>query len=139
MITDNSFKILTSEEKSQYVFGQCEQCGFYPCELIQTYTLFKQHNPGFSSFSYNPEEMVNGCSMKQRWVQRECYSDYVSVGIGDHFKVNTILDHKTGGYRIERTKDNLIGDRTVDRWEPNQPVFISAPTGSIPCQLKLYN
>lgn len=62
---------------------------------------------------------------------------YVADVIGDHFKINMTKDFDlsermgvySGIYKIEEKSDNRKGDNTVDRWEPSQPVFISAQTG----------
>jgi hypothetical protein len=47
---------------------------------------------------------------------------YVADGIGDHFKINTFNDYDVGGHRIESTDDSRRGGKTVNRWEPSQPV-----------------
>lgn len=47
----------------------------------------------------------------------ECGSEKVSDGIGDHYKVDI------------NWCPNAIETRTKNRWEPGQPVFISAQTG----------
>lgn len=67
--------------------------------------------------SYDQEELKNGCMMSIRHViQVECGRGKVTDGIGDH-------------YQIEIGRDFGIETDTVDRWEPSQPVFISAQTG----------
>lgn len=67
--------------------------------------------------SYDREELKNGCTMGIRHVtQVECGRKTVTDGIGDHFKIETTWD-----YKIEKDSDN--------RWEPLQPVVISAQTG----------
>lgn len=48
--------------------------------------------------------------------QIECGNKYVCDGIGDH-------------YQIDTKNDNTIQNNTEDRWEPSQPIFISAQTG----------
>lgn len=58
--------------------------------------------------------MANGCPMK-KFVQIECGRKRVAHGIGDHFKINT--------------RHNFEIETDTDKWEPNQPVFISAQTG----------
>ena len=74
------------------------------------------------------------CSCEDGWYEVECGMRNVTDGIGDHFKINTIRDFdipisKMPGNKIEETKDNLNVNGTVDRWEPSQPVLISAQTG----------
>ena len=55
--------------------------------------------------------------MSSRYVnQIECGRKRVSEGIGDH-------------YKIETNYDGTIKENIEDRWEPIQPVFISAQTG----------
>lgn len=69
------------------------------------------------SFSYDQDELKEGCFMSQRHViPIECGNKTVTDGIRDHYKIET---------------DNLgkIKTDNVDRWEPLQPVFISAQTG----------
>jgi len=65
----------------------------------------------------------------QRWVQVPCGKARVSDGIGDHYKVNTIHRYKLNGYRVEREEDELIDCKAINKWEPSQPVLISAQTG----------
>ncbi|MCH5250558.1 MAG: DEAD/DEAH box helicase family protein [Lachnospiraceae bacterium] len=68
--------------------------------------------------SYDQEKSKNGCIMSHRNVYPvECGNKSVTDGIGDH-------------YKIEIGHDFKIKTDTDDRWEPSQPVFISAQTGS---------
>lgn len=78
------------------------------------------------SLSYNQKEFENGCIMSCRHVyQVECGRKTVTEGIGNHYKIEI----------IEKVKENYLGnekiikENTEDRWEPLQPVFISAQTG----------
>lgn len=67
--------------------------------------------------TYDQEELKDGCIMNGRNIQQiECGRKRVSEGIGDH-------------YKIEIRKDSSIETGSVNRWEPKQPVFISAQTG----------
>lgn len=67
--------------------------------------------------SYNQEELKKGCMMSYRYTtQIECGRNNVTDGIGEHYKIETRHD-----FEIETD--------TIDRWEPVQPVFISAQTG----------
>ena len=67
--------------------------------------------------SYDKEELKNGCIMSSRHVcPIECGRERVAEGIGDHFKIET--DYESN-----------IRTGVTDRWEPLQPVFISAQTG----------
>lgn len=155
------------DENAQCEFKFCRLCEFYPCELVGTYTQFRDcHTPqieqtsghtdnasssrtagsrliihatvtpvgvGGSSeafhvapssepevkapLSYNPSELQDGCIMSGRYVtQVECGGQRVTEGIGDHYKIETQWDY-------------TIRTGTTDRWEPSQPVFISAQTG----------
>lgn len=55
--------------------------------------------------------------MSGRYVtQVECGGKRVTDGIGDHYKIETQWNY-------------TIQTGTTDRWEPLQPVFISAQTG----------
>lgn len=67
--------------------------------------------------SYDEEELEIGCIMSGTYVYpRECGRQSVTEGIGDHFKIETYYD-------------GSIKTDVEDRWEPLQPVFISAQTG----------
>ncbi len=67
--------------------------------------------------SYDREKMKNGCIMNRYHViQVECAEKRVAEGIGED-------------YRIELECDGTIKTDTEDRWEPQQPIFISAQTG----------
>ena len=67
--------------------------------------------------SYDPK-LKHDCFMSYRHVyQVECGRKKVTEGIGDHYKIE-IADYN---YKIKRG--------ITDRWEPSQPVFISAQTG----------
>lgn len=70
-----------------------------------------------ASFSYDQENLKNGCIMSSGHVyQVECGNQRVTDGIGDH-------------YKVELTYDKKIRKDTEDRWVPTQPIFISAQTG----------
>lgn len=72
---------------------------------------------GKLSLSYNKKEFENGCIMGCGHVnQVECDRKTVTEGIGDH-------------YKIELDYDGSIRENITDKWEPLQPVFISAQTG----------
>lgn len=67
--------------------------------------------------SYDREKMKNGCIMNRHHViQVECAEKTVAEGIGED-------------YRIELDYDGTIETDTENRWEPQQPIFISAQTG----------
>ena len=114
MIKHNNFQILTDEVASRYKFKFCELCSFYECELVEEYMLFKKNNPDVDFPSYDQNDLTNGCPMKN-FVRIECGRKRVADGIGEHFKINT--------------KHNFEIETDTDKWEPNQPVFISAQTG----------
>jgi len=114
MIKQNKFQMLTDEAASRYKFNFCKLCSFYECELVEEYMLFKKNNPDIDLPSYDQNDLVNGCPMK-KFVQIECGRKRVADGIGDHFKINT--------------SNNFEIETDTDKWEPNQPVFISAQTG----------
>lgn len=72
---------------------------------------------GIDRLSYDQEELKDGCFMSRRHVYAiKCGEQRVTEGIGDH-------------YKIETQNDGSIITGTPDRWEPCQPVFISAQTG----------
>ncbi len=114
MIKKNDFQIITDEAASRYKFNFCKLCSFYACELVEEYALFKRNNPDIGIPSYGPNDLDNGCAMK-KFVQIECDRKRVAEGIGDHFKINT--------------RHNFEIETDTDKWEPKQPVFISAQTG----------
>jgi len=119
MVWRDNYRDLTAEEKTEYgLFKHCRLCTLFPCEQINSYRLYGDNNLNSSSFSYNPNE--TGCHI-QHWIQISCTpsvqlpSDkviYVADGIGDHYKID------------------LKRKMAVDRWEPSQPVVISAQTGN---------
>lgn len=76
-----------------------------------------------ASLSYNKKEFENGCIMSCRHVyQVECGDKRVTEGIGDHYKIE-ITEKDCLSWK------KIIKEGTKDRWEPSQPVFISAQTG----------
>lgn len=176
MISNNNFRILTSEEESQYKFPFCCPCEFYPCELVgecgsvneipeihesqipilrgrivatsteqskntEKIYMAKAVSPVHDKYdgdtiadtshshstspdahraiplSYDQEEFKTDCIMSSFHVcQIECGQKRVSEGIGEHFK-------------IETNYDGTIRENIDGKWEPLQPVFISAQTG----------
>lgn len=79
-----------------------------------------------ASLSYNKKEFENGCIMSCRHVyQVECGDKRVTEGIGDHYKIEITEELKNDCLSWKK----IIKEGTKDRWEPSQPVFISAPTG----------
>lgn len=66
--------------------------------------------------SYDQTRMKDVCIMNQLVYQVECGRKTVTEGIDDHYKIETDYDYN-------------IKEYTKDRWEPSQPVFISAQTG----------
>lgn len=94
-----------NEEEQKKRPGLCRCCLLYDeCEMVEEYTQFGDYH----------FELENGCIMDRQHVnQIACGSQKVTDGIGDHFKI----------------EDDNIEEDTVDRWEPLQPVFISAQTG----------
>jgi len=128
MVLRDNFRYLSEEEKATYPFSHCELCELHPCEKIGEYLQYAENNPNATSLSYNPNEY--GCPVKLlNPIRCNSMSAYVADGIGEHFKISMIKDHRIGGYRIEVDEDGFTGNRTVDRWEPPQPVFLSAQTG----------
>lgn len=68
------------------------------------------------ALSYNPND-IKDCLMSHRYVcPIECGRQRVTEGVGDHF-------------RVETNPNGDIKAGIKDRWEPIQPVFISAQTG----------
>lgn len=72
---------------------------------------------------YSQNHLRNGCDMS-KFESIECGSVYVSEGIGEDFKIN-IRSHN---FKIESDFDKWNPEKP-NRWEPRQPVFISAQTG----------
>ncbi len=138
-----------------YKFDFCVKCPFYKCELVEEYARFRENHINESQIqdsvpvvncelesegkqfrssycietqsseieilSYDKcqsklEDNYN-CIMSDQYVyQVECGQKNVTEGIGDH-------------YKIERDDVGNIKKYTVNKWEPMQPVFISAQTG----------
>ncbi|MBD5155771.1 MAG: DEAD/DEAH box helicase family protein [Oscillibacter sp.] len=74
---------------------------------------------GTDRLSYNHEELRDGCIMSNRHVYPiPCGEQRVADGVGKHYQIELRKDY---------TLDIATG--TPDRWEPSQPVFISAQTG----------
>lgn len=75
--------------------------------------------------SYDQSKLEDRCIMNYPHVyQVECGRKMVTEGIGDHYKIE-ITEKKN--YNSSGKK--IIKEGTDDRWEPLQPVFISAQTG----------
>ncbi len=84
-------------------------------ESTPTEVVDNRRSTGF--LSYDRVGLQNGCIMGPRYVtQVECGRKSVADGIGDHYQVQLDFD-----YRIE--------ENVPDRWEPKQPVVLSAQTG----------
>lgn len=67
--------------------------------------------------SYDRVGLQNVCIMGRQYVIKvECGRKCVADGIGDHYKIQIDFD-----FKIAKDMDG--------RWEPKQPVFLSAPTG----------
>lgn len=76
-----------------------------------------KNSRGSERLSYDRVGLQNGCIMGRQYViQMECGRKCVADGIGDHFKIQIDFD-----FKIEKDMDG--------RWEPEQPVFLSAQTG----------
>ncbi len=126
MVERNYFQMLSDEKKAQYKFGFCVNCPFYECELVGEYTQFRENHVYKSQVpiaecvdvgSYDQSKLMDGCIMNCRHVyQIECGDKRVTDGIGDHFQ-------------IEIDDNGNIKENIENRWEPLQPVFISAQTG----------
>lgn len=138
-----------------YKFDFCVKCPFYKCELVEEYARFRENHINESQIqdsvpvvnceleseskqfrtSYYIETQSSDieilsydkcqpklednykCIMSDHYVyQVECGRKNVTEGIGDHYK----SDIDDAGN---------IKKYTVDKWEPMQPVFISAQTG----------
>lgn len=77
----------------------------------------KRYYSDNTGFSYDHGGEQEGCIMAPQYVaQIECGNQKVADGIGNHYKVEIGYD-----YDIKR--------KSCDRWEPDQPVYISAQTG----------
>jgi len=140
-----------SHEKEQYKFQVCRYCNFYPCELVKRKAclsedmLCEQDSSAVivraimavDECSITPSNDIvataeviedqaglydnsftnTSCTMKMLTDQVECGNKRISEGIGDHYKIE--IDPYSG----------MIISSVTDRWEPSQPVFISAQTG----------
>ena len=154
MINNNNFELGSKRTAERCEFDFCRGCKFYPCEVVGEYVHFRNvhvnqvdagscshpiiravaksvddpkkvsiavsvasHSSVSAAVSYNQEEVKNGCMMSQRYVEQvKCGRQRVTEGIGNH-------------YQVEVTHDFSIREGIEDRWEPSQPVFISAQTG----------
>lgn len=74
--------------------------------------------------SYDQTRMKDVCIMNRSVYQVECGRKTVTEGIGDHYKIE--ITEKKNYYSSGK---KIIKEGTDDRWEPLQPVFISAQTG----------
>lgn len=72
---------------------------------------------GMDKLSYDQEKSGQGCIIKSTY-PIACDTPWVAEGIRKHYQIEIREDY---------THD--IVTSTTDRWEPLQPVFISAPTG----------
>ena len=157
MVGGESFRILSNEEKSRYEFEFCQGCVLYDeCELAEDYRCFRLNHPQIhksqtpqatgalkvkaavtrigdrevtplpscvrpaddsSKLSYAQENSNHVCIIKSIHTIA-CGMQRVTEGIGKHYQIEIRKDH---------TLQIVAG--TTDRWEPLQPVFISAPTG----------
>lgn len=86
--------------------------------IRQNWSMVGKNNKSSTEFlSYDQTEFQNGCIMGPRFVmQVECGRKTVADGIGDHYKIAIDFDYK-------------IVKNVSGRWEPIQPVVISAQTG----------
>lgn len=76
-----------------------------------------KNSRGSERLSYDRVGLQNGCIMGRQYVtQVECGRKSVADGIGDHYKLQIDFD-----FKIAKDMDG--------RWEPKQPVFLSAQTG----------
>ncbi len=156
MAIDEHFKEFSDKGHEKCVFEDCEDCEFYQCELVAEYMNLKarftkatattKRSSGITvdavcvfaenrdiaksepcvfydlektdkDFLLYNRKLESGCIMSPRNViQVECGKKKVVDGIGDHYKVGIGNDFK-------------IETNITDRWEPLQPVFISAQTG----------
>jgi hypothetical protein len=154
MIRPDHFRILDEEEKAQYKFEFCELCDLYECELVEEYETYRKNylapvravarlidsteldptepvkpfvkavvvkvipdtvDESIDLPKYAQNEQGNFCTMNVLY-KVKCGSQRVAEGIGEHFKINTT------DYSAKMKSE-------PDKWEPNQPVFISAQTG----------
>ena len=128
MIEKNKFKMLNDKEKAKYKLKHCILCDFYRCELITEYIFKRIKNNRDTDFPiYMQEAWENEvCAMKQ-YNQVECGNKWVADGIGEDFKIDTEYNWKTEQFKIG--KSSYMRKYFTDKWEPRQPVFISAQTG----------
>lgn len=75
--------------------------------------------------SYDQSKLEDYCVMKRNIYQVECGRKTVTEGIGNHYEIEITEKLKKNGLSWEK----IIKEDTEERWEPLQPVFISAQTG----------
>lgn len=96
---------------------KCDRCkNRNNCELVAEYNLLLENNPDSENYTYT-KSAIRNCVLNNFWIESREKKDYVKEGIGEH-------------YKIEIDKQYMIAEQTKDRWEPCQPIYISAPTGS---------
>ena len=104
----------------------CHFCPLYPCELFPEYEAFIQNHrvkiytdgklcTTVNSLSYDKRDL-DPCIIRTSTHSVPCGKKHVAEGIDNH-------------YQIELTYKSEISLDIDDRWEPAQPVFISAQTG----------
>ncbi len=129
MVERNYFRMMSDEEALRCKFDFCKDCPFYECELVEEYAQFRKSHTQIHksqmpvvdadilSYDQSKLKLKDGCFMSCRHVdQIECGRRTVTEGIDDH-------------YKIEIDDDGNIKKGVEDKWEPLQPVFISAQTG----------
>lgn len=127
----SNFRNANEMAENANVFSQCPYCEIYPCESSNGYYACKDNRLATVS-SLNSDENIRDCYMRHDLILINCNTDYVSNGIGNAYKINTVQRHDKKGRlysKIEETSDRQKDDKTIGRWEPTQPVFISAQTG----------
>jgi len=103
-----------------------EDCDLNCGDVMEGHFACVENQPygetGEACLSYDWKKIENGCLMSPQYVvQVECGTARVSEGIGEHFKLELDRD---GDGKFVTIKAGIKG-----RWEPAQPIFISAQTG----------
>ncbi|TCL58896.1 superfamily II DNA or RNA helicase [Kineothrix alysoides] len=141
MICIDNFRNLTKEEEKDYPFKICEQCCFCKeCELIndhmvsliQACTLcLDETAKSLRSTVHLPVHIrdvwEDGICPMKKFNQIACGDQWVAKGIGDDFKADIKYDYKKEQFKVIQSSDKK--NCVTDKWEPNQPIIISAPTG----------
>ena len=104
--------------------------GVLKAVIVKDSNLIEQTDPVETLPFYMREIWEDGkCPLKEGY-GIECGNQWVANGLNCDFKINLVRDYKYDGtepYKIDRS--SYRRNHETNKWEPRQPVIISAPTG----------